>query len=77
MKSRPEIVHFDAATIFGGIIQEGRPKPGDSLPLQGRDQQKELMEPTRRTVKVCTYVPNFMRVEFGKTLKEQYLFRHF
>ena len=54
MKSRPEIVHFDAATIFGGIIQEGRPKPGDSLPLQSRDLQKELMEPTRRTVKVPT-----------------------
>ena len=37
MKSSPQTVLFDAATIFGGIIQEGKPKPGDSLPSNKRD----------------------------------------
>ena len=52
MKSSPQTVLFDAATIFGGIIQEGKPKPGDSLPSNKRDEMKALTEQTRRTVKV-------------------------
>ena len=52
MKSSPQTVLFDAATIFGGIIQEGKPKPGDSLPSNKRDEMKALTEKTRRTVKV-------------------------
>jgi hypothetical protein len=52
MKQRPDIVHFDAATIFGGIIQEGRPKPGDSLPSTDRERLRELTEKTRRTIKM-------------------------
>ena len=55
MKSSAEVVEFDAATIFGGIIQNGKPKPGDSLPITRRDEMKALMEPTRRTIKVNTF----------------------
>ena len=55
MKSSAEVVEFDAATIFGGIIQDGKPKPGDSLPITRRDEMKALMEPTRRTIKVNTF----------------------
>jgi hypothetical protein len=52
MNPTPEVVYFDAATIFGGIIQDGRPKPGDSLPSTDRENQRKYMEPTRRTIKV-------------------------
>lgn len=51
----PQIVEFDAATIFGGIMQDGKPKPGDSLPITKREEMRELMEKTRRTIKVPTY----------------------
>ena len=59
MKSSAEVVEFDAATIFGGIIQDGKPKPGDSLPITRRDEMKALMEPTRRTIKVNTFSKSF------------------
>ena len=66
MKSSPQTVLFDAATIFGGIIQEGKPKPGDSLPSNKRDEMKALTEQTRRTVKVrfnnFTFVLNTNRL---------------
>ena len=52
LTSTPEVVHFDAATIFGGIIQEGKPKPGDTLPEYKREEMQKLTEPTRRTIKV-------------------------
>ena len=52
MSSKPEVVVFDAATIFGGIIQEGRPKPGDCLPSNKRELMQKLMKPTRRSIKV-------------------------
>lgn len=58
-QASPEVVLFDAATIFGGIIQEGRPKPGDSLPSNRREEMQKLTEKTRRTIQVSffyTYV---------------------
>ena len=57
MSSVPEIVVFDAATIFGGIIQEGRPKPGDSIPSNKREEMQELTAKTRRTIKVKLHFP--------------------
>jgi hypothetical protein len=68
MKSTPQTVLFDAATIFGGIIQEGKPKPGDSLPSQQRDQMKALTEQTRRTVKVrfINFISILITLEPGK-----------
>ena len=52
LKSTPEVIHFDAATIFGGIIQDGRPKPGDTLPEHQRERLQKITEKTRRTIKV-------------------------
>ena len=52
LKNTPEIVYFDATTIFGGIIQDGYVKPGDNIPSNDRENQKKLAEPTRRTIKV-------------------------
>lgn len=52
LKNTPEIVHFDATTIFGGIIQDGYVKPGDNIPSNDRENQKKLAEPTRRTIKM-------------------------
>ena len=52
MKSHPDVILFDAATIFGGIIQEGKPKPGDSIPITDRARLTKLTEQTRRVIKV-------------------------
>ena len=56
MSAEPEIVVFDAATIFGGIIQEGHPKPGDSIPSHQREEMREITERTRRSIKVKSQV---------------------
>ena len=60
MNTYPEVVYFDATTIFGGILREGFVKPGDNIPVTDRERQKELAMPTRRTIKVSlstfTYV---------------------
>ena len=76
MKSSPQTVLFDAATIFGGIIQEGKPKPGDSLPSNKRDEMKALTEQTRRTVKVrfnnFTFIlnTNHLRLRAAETVND-------
>ena len=76
MKSSPQTVLFDAATIFGGIIQEGKPKPGDSLPSNKRDEMKALTEKTRRTVKVrfnnfiFVLNTNHLRLGAGETVND-------
>ena len=31
-KAHPEIVNFDACGLYGGIIKDGLPKPGDNIP---------------------------------------------
>ena len=56
MSAEPEIVIFDAATIFGGIIIEGRPKPGDSIPVNQREEMQRITELTRRSIKVRWYL---------------------
>ena len=81
MKSSPQTVLFDAATIFGGIIQEGKPKPGDSLPSNKRDEMKALTEKTRRTVKVrfnnLIFVlnTNHLRLRTGETINDVVVYR--
>ena len=54
IKTRPEIVKFDNVGLFGGIIQEGRPKPGDTLPANDRDRINKIIQKTRKTIKVRT-----------------------
>ena len=81
MKSSPQTVLFDAATIFGGIIQEGKPKPGDSLPSNKRDEMKALTEKTRRTVKVrfnnfiFVLNTNHLRLRTGETINDVVVYR--
>ena len=55
MNTYPEVVYFDATTIFGGILREGFVKPGDNIPVTDRERQKELAIPTRRTIKVSLF----------------------
>ena len=55
MNTYPEVVYFDATTIFGGILREGFVKPGDNIPVTDRERQKELAMPTRRTIKVSLF----------------------
>ena len=59
-KPNPEIVEFDAADIFGGIIQDHRPKPGDSIPSTERERVSKLVAKVRRSIKVI-----FLVVLFG------------
>ena len=50
-KAHPEVVDFDAATIFGGIIQKDRVRPGDNIPLNSKEQfERDKHE--RRIIKV-------------------------
>ena len=51
-RREPEVVDFDAANIFGGIIVKGRPKPGESIPITDRDRIQKIVEKTRRTIKM-------------------------
>ena len=53
MKETPEVIMFDATTIFGGILREGVVKPGDNIPSNDRENQKKSFEGLRRTIKVC------------------------
>ena len=48
----PEVVDFDAVSIFGGIIVDGRPKPGDNIPITRRTQVHKIVSKTRRTIKM-------------------------
>ena len=51
-RTEPEVVDFDAANIFGGIIVKGRPKPGESIPITDRDRIQKIVEKTRRTIRM-------------------------
>ena len=51
-RREPEVVDFDAASIFGGIIVNGRPKPGESIPITDRDRIQKIVQKTRRTIKM-------------------------
>ena len=55
MKATPEVILFDATTIFGGILREGVVKPGDNIPSNDRENQKKSFEGLRRTIKVCLF----------------------
>ena len=48
----PEIVNFDAASIFGGILVEGRPQPGENIPITDRERIKPIVDETRRTIRI-------------------------
>jgi len=52
MKETPEVIMFDATTIFGGILREGVVKPGDNIPSNDRENQKKSFEGLRRTIKM-------------------------
>ena len=39
-------------SIFGGIIVNGRPKPGESIPITDRDRIQKIVQRTRRTIKM-------------------------
>ena len=51
-KIQAEVVDFDAARIFGGIIVDGRPKPGENIPIKNRNRIQEIVNKTRRTIKM-------------------------
>ena len=53
MKATPEVIMFDATTVFGGILREGVVKPGDNIPFNDREKFKKSFEGLRRTIKVC------------------------
>ncbi len=52
MKNKPEVVEFDAAGIFGGILWGNRPKPGDNLPVTDRERLQKIVDESRRFIKV-------------------------
>lgn len=55
MSDKADVVYFDSAAIFGGIIQEGLVKPGDNIPENDRERQMANANRERKTIKVSFY----------------------
>ena len=52
MSDKADIVYFDSAAIFGGIIKDGLVKPGDNIPSNDRENQMRNANANRKTIKV-------------------------
>ncbi len=65
-KSRPEVVEFDAASIFGGVIQPGRLRPGDNIPENSRERFKAVQD-ERRVIRMQCFPLYSILLAVGET----------